>query len=367
VNSCDFTIYDMIVRNAELYQEKCALVYGDVRISFSRYKKLCDCCAAGLIREGISVGDRIAVLSSNCEDFMVLCGAAAKVGAIVVAINVRLSVGELDYIFQDTTPKYLFSSNEFRDQMRSAASSAGLIRKHFVFKPDPGDGDFIPFDSLLAEDTEAQGGPVVPGDAYMIIHTAAVGGNPRGCVLSQANMLSVGLQTALMFSLCEKDCHICILPLFHIGGFSMTLAVMHQGGKNVILDRFDPLLVLKLIEKEKGTFFGSFPPILGTILDAQEKQPVDLSSLRGVGGIDAPDTIQRFLKASPQSAFYGVYGQTEAMPVSSCDVTKKPGSIGLPGIMTRVAIFDDLDREVPAGVQGEICVRSPSVDRKSVV
>ncbi|MBW2561482.1 MAG: AMP-binding protein, partial [Deltaproteobacteria bacterium] len=56
-----------------------------------------------------------------------------------------------------------------------------------------------------------------------------------------------------------------------------------------------------------------------------------------------------------------LYGQTEAMPVSGCDITEKPGSIGLPAIMTRVAVFDDLDQEVPIGVQGEICVRSPAV------
>ena len=359
MKSCDFTIYDMIVRNAELYGDKCALVCGDVRLSFSEYKSLCDCCAAGLIREGISIGDRIAVLSGNCEDFMILCGAAAKVGAIVVAINYRLSAGELTYIFQDTTPKYLFSSNEFREQAGQAA--AGSVKKHFVFKPEPGAGDFVAFDSLFLQDRGAQADPVDPGDAFMIIHTAAVGGHPRGCVLSQTNMLSVGLQMAQMFGLSEKDCHICMLPLFHIGGFSMSLAVMHQGGKNAILPRFDPVLILEAIEKEQGTFFGSFPPMLGAILDALDKQTCNISSLRGVGGIDAPNTIQRFLKASPQSVFYSLYGQTEAMPVSSCNVMERPGSIGRPGIMTRVAIFDDLDREVPAGVQGEICVRSSSV------
>lgn len=77
--------------------------------------------------------------------------------------------------------------------------------------------------------------------------------------------------------------------------------------------------------------------------------------------MDSPETINRFLKKNPQAVFYSLYGQTEAMPVSGCDIKKKPGSIGFPAIMTRVAIFDDLDREVPVGGQGEICVRSPSV------
>jgi acyl-CoA synthetase (AMP-forming)/AMP-acid ligase II len=357
----DFTIYDMIARNAGLYPEKNALVYGDKRISFRDYKKLCDQCAAGLIKEGINIGDRIAVLSGNSDDFLILCGAAAKIGAVVVPVNTRLGEAEVEYILKDSTPKYLFSSKEYRESARKASISAGSVRKHYVFKTDTKESDFIPFETLFLDAKSKQADTVSDSYAYMIIHTAAMGGKPRGCLLSQANMLSICLQMAQLFKLSNRDCHICNLPLFHIGGFSMTLAVMHQGGKNLIMDRFDPLAVLKLTEKEQGTFFGTFPPMLATILDAQDKQFFDTSSLRGVGGMDAPETIQRFLKKNPQAVFYSVYGQTECMPVSGCDITEKPGSIGLPAIMTRVAIFDDMDREVSNGVQGEICVRSPAV------
>ena len=358
---CDFTIYDMIARNAGLYPEKSMLVYGDNRISFSDYKKMCDQCAAGLIKEGIDSGDRLAILSGNSDDFLVLCGAAAKIGAVVVPVNYRLGEAEVEYVLKDSTPKYLFSSKEYRDPARKASLSVGSVRKHYVFNTDTKDGDFIPFKALLLDEKSEQADAVSAGLAYMIIHTAAVGGKPRGCVLSQSNMLAIGLQVAQIFKLSSRDCHICILPLFHIGGFSMTMATMQQGGTNLIMDRFDPLLVLKLTEKERGTFFCSFPPMLAQILDAQDKQSFDTSSLRSVGGIDAPETIQRFLKKNPQAVFYSLYGQTEAMPVSGCDMAEKPGSIGLPAIMTRVAIFDDLDREVPIGMQGEICVRSPAV------
>lgn len=359
---CDFTIYDMIVRNAGLYPKKSAIVYGDNRISFSDYKKLCDQCAAGLINEGIKIGDRIAVLSSNCDDFLILSGAAAKIGTVVVPVNCRLGEGEVEYILKDSAPKYIFSSKEYKDLARKASLAVGSIQKHYVFKADKNEGDFIPFGTLLLDVKITQSDAVSSGNhAYMIIHTAAVGGKPRGCVLSQANILAVGFQTAHMFKLTSSDCHIGTLPLFHIGGFSMTLAVMHHGGKNLIMDRFDPLLVLKLTDKEQGTFFGTFPPMLAAILDAQDKQSVGTPSLRGVGGMDSPDTIERFLKKNPQATFYSLYGQTEVMPVSGCDIKKKPGSIGFPAIMTRVALFDDLDREVPIGVQGEICVRSPAV------
>jgi len=361
MDCCDFTIYDMIARNAGLYPEKCALVHGDKRISFSDYKKQCDRCASGLIKEGIDVGDRIAVLSSNSDDFLILCGAVAKIGAVVVPINFRLGEAEVEYILKDSTPKYLFSSNEYRDVAKKVSSSVGSVQKLYVFKTEVRDGDFIPFETLFLDEKNERVDAVSASHGYMIIHTAAVGGKPRGCVLSQANMMAIGLQMTNMFKLTSRDCHICALPLFHIGGFSMTLTIMQQGGKNLIIDRFDPLLVLKLTETEQGTFLGTFPPMLTAILDAQDKHSFDMPSLRGVGGMDSPKTIQRFLKKNPHAVFYSLYGQTEAMPVSGCDITEKPGSIGLPAIMTRVAVFDDLDQEVPIGVQGEICVRSPAV------
>jgi len=361
MDSCNFTIYDMIVRNASLYLEKCAIVYGEDRISFKTYQILCDQCANGLMNEGIKVGDRVAVLANNCDDFMTLCGAAAKIGAIVVPVNYKLSEGEVEYILKDTEPKYVFSSKEHKELALKACRTVGSIKQHYVFKAEKKESDCIPFGTLLLDGRIANPEAVSGGTAYLIIYTAAVGGKPRGSVLSHTNILAAGLQMAQIAKLNGDDCHIGLLPLFHIGGFSTTIAVMHQGGKNVILDRFDPLLVLKLTVEEQGTFFGTFPPMLAAILDAQDKSSIETPSLRGIGWLDSPDNIKRFFKKNPQATFYTVYGQAEAMPICGGDIKEKPGSIGLPAILTRVAIFDDKDQEVSAGVQGEICVHSASV------
>ncbi len=360
---CDFTMYDMIARNACLYPDKAAIVYDGRRTDFKTYKKLCDQYAAGLGGEGVAAGDRIAVLAVNRDDFLILCGAAAKIGAIVVPINWRLGEEEIEYILNDSTPKLLVSGSEYDDLARRAASNVGSVQKHYSFQADGAEGDCIPFRTLCREEGYEDMAAVSGDPAYMIIHTAAVGGKPKGCLLSQGNMIAIGLQIAQLLKLGIRDCHICILPLFHIGGLAMTMATMHQGGKNVIVDRFDPLLVLKLIEKEGGTFFVAFPPILASILDVQEKEPsaFDAASLRIVCGMDSPETLERFFKINPQATFYSLYGQTESMPVSGCNYREKPGSIGPPAILTRIALFDDLDGEVAPGTTGEICVRSPAV------
>jgi long-chain acyl-CoA synthetase len=174
-------------------------------------------------------------------------------------------------------------------------------------------------------------------------------------------LLACGMQLVHLLKLDSRDAYLGLLPLFHIGGLAMTLATMLAGGKAALLERFEPAAVPGVIAAEQCTFFVTFPPMLAAILDAREKAQMDLSSLRAGCGVDSPETIERFLKAHPRAVFYSLYGQTEAMPVSGGDYRQRPGSIGRPAILTRVALFDDGERPVPMETPGEICVRSPAV------
>jgi len=352
----------MIARNSVVYKNKKAIVDGDICFTYHEYKKLCDQCAYGLVNEGIESGDRIAIISMNSEEYMILYGAVAKIGAVIIPINYRLAEGEIIYILQDTKPKIIITSMEYKEIAYKMLSMIPSIQKVFVSKITESEHNIIPFRNIFSSDS-CNDRIICKDDnsEYIIIYTAAVNGKPRGCVLSQRNIISAGMQMAQLFNLKNEDCYVGTLPLFHIGGLAMTMAIMYQGGKNVIMQYFDPFTVLNLVEKERGTFFGTFPPMLSAILDAQEKQNYDLSSLRGVGGIDNTETIIRFLKNNPQATFFVLYGQTEAMPISGCDVKEKQGSIGRPSIMTRISIVDDLEKDVPVGEEGEICVRSPSV------
>jgi long-chain acyl-CoA synthetase len=165
----------------------------------------------------------------------------------------------------------------------------------------------------------------------------------------------------VQFGMGPDDCHVCILPLFHVAGLSLTMTTMHAGGKNVIVERFDPELTLRLIEKEKGTTFFHFAPILSMLLEKMKEGSYDLSSLRHFSGMDSPDNILAFSKIVPQAKIGTAFAQTEAMGVTSGLATERPGSAGRPTIISRVKLFDDYDREVPTGTPGEICVRSPAV------
>ncbi|TFG92450.1 MAG: hypothetical protein E4H15_03710, partial [Syntrophobacterales bacterium] len=166
----NFTIYDMIARNALSCPEKDSFVFGNSRTTFKAYKKQCDRYAAGLITEGIGMGHRIAIISGNCDEFMILCGAAAKIGAIVVPLNWRLSGEEIKYMLNDCKPTHLFISKEFQDLSNKASLKTESIRKRYVFQANNEEGDYLPFNNLcLQEGSEQEFTIPPPGDApYMI-------------------------------------------------------------------------------------------------------------------------------------------------------------------------------------------------------
>jgi long-chain acyl-CoA synthetase len=357
----DFTVYDFICRNAIINKNRDCLVFNGKRIGFADYKTKVDQLAAGLSREGIVTGDRVAVVAHNSDEYMVAYGAAAKIGAIVLTVNWRFQQEELEYVLKDCTPKIVFAGESFQDSITTASSKIPAIKQKVLIGPGEAKAGFSRFQELYTTEGSSNTFEIDANAGYVIIHTAAVAGHPRGALLSQANLVYTNVLAMLQYKLTNEDCYLGFLPLFHVAGLTQALALMHAGGKHVITERFDPAETLGLIEKEKGTVFFSFAPILGMILDQYEAGSYDIASLKHVGGMEGRENIERLLKLAPQCMFHTGFAQTEAMGVSRAPVTEKPGSAGKPSVLTNVKLFDDYDNEVPVGTPGEICVKSPTV------
>ncbi len=357
----DYTIYDFISRNARLYPDRDSIIFKNVRLSHRQYKEKCDRIAAGLIRSGIKKGDRIGVVAQNCLEFMVLYGAAAKIGAIILPVNWRFQQDEVKYVLNDCTPKFVFAGPDYRKIVGEAAQEFRYIDRCYAIGGGEIPKGFLPFEELYSEDGAEDEIDIPANSGFVIIHTAAVEGHPRGALLSQANIVYANLAYMHQYALSTEDCHLCFLPLYHAAGLFVALAVMHAGGKSVIFERFDAELVLQVIEKEKGTIFFNFAPILKTVMDKYDERPYDISSLRVVSGLDMRANIERFLQMAPHVRYWTGFGQTECMGVSGCPYEERPGSAGKPSAFARVALFADYDNEVPVGTPGEICVRSPMV------
>jgi acyl-CoA synthetase (AMP-forming)/AMP-acid ligase II len=195
-----------------------------------------------------------------------------------------------------------------------------------------------------------------------MFYTAAVGGRPRGALLSHAGITAGSAQLMHYWSLTPDDVNLGVLPLFHVAGLSMLMAAQHGGGATIVIPKFDAVAALAHIRSERVTMLAEFPPIMTTLLDAAEGRAGDLASLRVVTGLDSPETIVRFERQCPDARFWAVFGQSETSGfVTMGPFRDKPGAAGRATFLNTVAVLDDADNPVGVGEVGEIAVRGPAV------
>jgi long-chain acyl-CoA synthetase len=139
------------------------------------------------------------------------------------------------------------------------------------------------------------------------------------------------------------------------------LQSFHAGALNVNMKKFDAAQAVRLIAEHRVSLMFDFAPILKSILDENEKSENNITSLRAVMGLDAPETIERYQKITG-GTFYCLYGQTEtSMLASMGPYSERPGAAGQPLPLAAVGLMDDAGRLLPSGEVGEIVVRGPMV------
>ncbi|MBW2608819.1 MAG: AMP-binding protein [Deltaproteobacteria bacterium] len=357
----DFTVYDLIKRNAVTFWDRQAWFEADDgrTLTFAQYKGDVDRLARGLQASGIKKGDRIGVLGKNSLEYFLLFGAAAALGAIMLPINWRLSPDEVCFNLNDCEPKMLFVDGEFQGLISDLKERLPSIESYYNLRPDQ--GSFIELESLMDIQGDFNDVEVNTDDGFVIMHTAAVAGRPRGALLSHANVLCANMHFGYLFHLTPEDVHLNILPLFHVGGLFLALTGFYAGALNVNMGGFDAERAAELIGERKVSLMICFSPMLSSIIEQGEKRGTDMGSLRAVAGLETPEIIEKYQDMTG-GTFYSMYGQTETSCVVSFGrYSDRPGSAGKPIPMADVRLVDDYDRSVPLGQVGEITMRGPMV------
>ncbi len=350
-------LYEQFVGNAKLFGQRTAFVSGDQSWSFSDFLASVNRLSAGLLQNDLQAGDRIAILMDNRWEFLLCYGACAQLGVIAVPLNIRTAADEMNLVLKNTQPEILI----YDDAHSELAEELG---KNFEFKQA-----FITtsaqaenaFSQLLKKGSYYDHKPPTNEDGFVIIPTAATDGIPKGATLSQSNVMAAA---TLQFAENGREAlktQLGFLPLFHIMGFGSTFSTFLLGGKTVLMEKFDAKQVVDLILKEKVTYFGSFPPLLGAILDAAKEQSSELPSLQMVFGIEGPEMVQR-LEKETRAIFWCGFGQAETTGfISTAPASQYPGSAGIINPMNRLAIMNESGALLPADEEGEIVLRGPLV------
>ncbi|HXG94668.1 MAG TPA: long-chain fatty acid--CoA ligase [Blastocatellia bacterium] len=311
------------------------------------------------LRAGVGSGDRIAVLSMNRAEILEALFAAAKLTAILVPLNYRLTQPELQYILEDCDPKVLIYEQEFQPIVSRLRRQTGI--NHCVVLDGVNIRD-LNYEQAIAEVTDE---PVTVEhfDAEMplvIIYTSGTTGRPKGALLSHRMLMWNSINTNIGWDIVSTDVTTVHAPLFHTGGLNvLTTPLLHIGGTLVILRKFDADEVLEAIERYRCTVFFGVPTMFQMMMDSPRFDRTDFSSIRYFisGGAPCPiPLIEAYQRRGV--AFTQGFGLTEVGP--NCfrlgleDAVRKAGSIGLPSFHSEARIVDEGGRDVECGQVGEL-------------
>src|SRR4051794_10857637 len=274
---------DLIARNAAFTPDRPALVFEGETLSYRAFYDRIERAAHGLHAEfGISRGDRVAILSLNRPDYLVLLYACARLGAMLVPLNWRLAVAEQMFILCDAAVKVLVLERAFAEilpALQAALPDAQIVGLDFT-PPAPGYAFDVPLAQAMGESRNPHVDLSCP---LLIVYTSGTTGRPKGAVLRQEALLWNGVMSQHMHALTSRDHVLTILPFFHVGGLNIqTTPALHQGATVTIHPRFTPDATLAAIQRDRPTLTVLVPATIQAITDHTEWAMTDLSSLKAI-------------------------------------------------------------------------------------
>ena len=373
ISSPQLNIGQWITKWASLRPKKPAIIFEDTVFTYQQLNAQANRVSHLLLEIGVQKGDRVAVLLYNSNAYIEIYFALAKIGAILVPLNFRLTKTELEFILKDSGSGTLIFGPDFTETVSSIKSNLPVKKTNYICYKGLSEG---PVPSWAVHYEKANEGksdrepkpdsPVEWEDPHIIMYTSGTTGVPKGAVLSHRKTFFNVLNADIYFGLTPEDVFLITRPLFHSGGLLVDSSPMlYKGGTLVFKRRFKPVEVLEAIEKYKVSVMESPVTLLRFILEQCDLEKYDLSSVKSwiTGGERVPPSL---LKEYEKRGIIisQIFGQTETSTVTwlpKRDASRKRGSVGVPVFNAEVKIVDEKGREVKQGEVGEIVVSGPTL------
>jgi len=297
--------------------------------------------AAALLARGLERGDRVATLTANSPEHVVVFFACAKAGLCLLPLSWRLAPAELAYMLEDAEPALFLVAPEH-----------DALAAHTGAQFTPLNGTWLgdsPLDVTVPDASEE--------DPLLLVYTSGTTGRPKGALLTQANCFWTNLSFDLVAGVGGDDVVLQVLPQYHVGGWNVQALLAWWKGARVVLEpSFDPGRCLRLIQQKRVTTIMGVPATYLFMAQQPEFEGADLSTLRTavVGGAPMPEPLLETWQRRGVAIVQG-YGLTEAAPNVLClppeDAVRKAGSAGKPYPLVDVRLAPD----------GELQVQGPNV------
>jgi long-chain acyl-CoA synthetase len=359
-------LVEMLSSTVRKYPDCKGFICDDERLTFAQFDRITNRMAAGLHRAGVRPGERVSLLLSISNDFMLSFFAVIKLNAIAVPLNTRFKGEELAFEINDSESKLLIVGEEHWEQFNSARSRLKTVERVFFVGAAHPSGTMHfrelkehPMERLVMTTPQET-------DSTTILYTSGTTGKPKGAILHHRGMIASAMHASDFFQFRHGDKLICCVPLSHITGLAVTaLSAIFSGIPCVYLRTFKVKSFLQTMAAEKVTAFISVINILWLMINHADFDNYDFSSFRcaGVGGSPATEEMINGIRAKlPHLNISVGYGLTESHGFETStpyeDTVRKISAVGKLVPLLDAKIIDDNGKELPCGRVGEIIFRS---------
>ncbi|MCA6121959.1 AMP-binding protein [Bradyrhizobium sp. WSM 1704] len=347
-----------IAFHARRTPDRCALKYRGEDISYADFDLRIRQAGGWLAGQGIGAGDVVAVLMKNSTAFLELVFATSHIGAVFLPINYRLSADEVGYIVENSGARLLIADEEFA---AIAAGAAPIVLLDEVAQSG--------VTNLAPDIARAPMHVRRPRDLMRLMYTSGTTDRPKGVMLSYENIYWKSADQTLALGLNADTRLLVVGPLYHVGALDLPgIAVLWHGGMLCIHRSFEAEPALAAIEREKLNAAWFAPVMTTALLTCPNRGRCDVSSLQWAigGGEKTPEVrIRAFSEYFRNARYIDAYGLTESCGgdtfMEAGREIEKIGSTGCAIAHIEIEIRDDAGKRLPAGQNGEICLRGPKV------
>lgn len=363
------------------YPQRIAVVCGKERFTYAQFAERVGRLAGALRKSGVPPGERVAFLSTNCHRLLEAYYGVVEAGAVLLPLNIRLAPQELAYILNHSGASVLFLQSHFFEFVESFRSELTTVKTFYALDNAP------PASWISAQNFEAllSSAPCYRADIMHVdenslaelFYTSGTSAEPKGVMLTHRNIYLHALNATLALHTDHESVELHTIPLFHANGWGVAHFLTLLGGKHVMIQKFDPPEVFRLIEAERVHYCSLVPAMATALVNCPERSKYDLSSLKRVtlGGAASSPTLVREVEEKLGCTCFSGYGLTETAPVLTISPAKPEvhwegeqryvgqsmTGYAVPGVELRVV--DANDQDVPRDGQsmGEIIARTDGV------